>query len=136
MKQKIEDEKNLDLSGLSNNEKYEVKESLKRICFNGIEELSVGDIIYECFKRRSVKIRIISDLQKAEVELDEMKYEAWDWKAEILEVYDYKWDNGAYRKIQVDYHKKEQKYRVSNVPCQGQPKLYSEDVYQYLIGKE
>ena len=62
--------------------------------------------------------------------------EAWDWKAEIIEVYDYKWDNGTYCKIRVDYPKKEQKYRVSNVPCQGQPNLYFEDIYRYLIGEK
>lgn len=131
-----EDEKNLDLTGLSNYEIYEVKEALSTISFYEIEALSKGDIIYECFKRRSIKTRIISDLQKGEVEDSGKNYEAWDWKAEILEVYDYKWDNGTYCKIRVDYPKKEQKYRVSNVPCQGQPNLYYEDVYKYLIGKE
>ena len=132
----IDDENALDLSGLTNSEIYEIKEAVSTINFNEVAALSKGDIIYECFKRRSVKTRIISDLLKGEVEFDGKKYDAWDWKAEILEVYDYKWDNGTYYKIWVDPHKKEQTYRVSNVLCQGQPKLYSEDVYKYLIGKE
>ena len=131
-----EDEKNLDLNGLTNYEAYEIKEAVSTINFYDVAALSKGDIIYECFKRRSVKTRIISDLLKGEVEFDGKKYGAWDWKAEILEIYDYKWNNGTYHKIRVDPHKKEQTYRVSNVPCQGQPKLYSEDVYKYLIGKE
>lgn len=131
-----EDEKNLDLNGLTNYEAYEIKEAVSTINFYDVAALSKGDIIYECFKRRSVKTRIISDFLKGEVDFDGKKYGAWDWKAEILEIYDYKWNNGTYHKIRVDPHKKEQTYRVSNVPCQGQPKLYSEDVYKYLIGKE
>ena len=132
----IDDENTLDLNGLTNYEAYEIKEAVSTINFSDVAALSKGEIIYECFKRRSVKTRIISDLLKGEVEFDGKKYDAWDWKADILEVYDYKWDNGTYYKIRVDPHKKEQAYRVSNVPCQGQPKLYSEDVYKYLIGKE
>ena len=132
----IDDENTLVLNGLTNYETYEIKEAVSTINYYEVAALSKGDIIYECFKRRSVKTRIISDLLKGEVEFDGKKYDAWDWKAEILEVYDYKWDNGTYHKIRVDSHKKEQTYRVSNVPCQGQPKLYSEDIYKYLIGKE
>ena len=97
----IDDENALDLSGLTNSEIYEIKEAVSTINFNEVAALSKGDIIYECFKRRSVKTRIISDLLKGEVEFDGKKT-----------------------------------YRVSNVLCQGQPKLYSEDVYKYLIGKE
>ena len=132
----FDDENTLDLNSLTNYETYEIKEAVSTINFCDVAALSKGDIIYECFKRRSVKTRIISDLQKGEVEYDGKKYDAWEWKAEILEVNDYKWDNGTYHKIRVDPHKKEQAYRVSNVPCQGQPKLYSEDIYKYLIGKE
>lgn len=130
------DEKDLDLSGLSNYEIYEIKETLSTIYFYEIGVLSKGNIIYECFKRRSVKTRIISNPQKVEIEIGGEKYEAWDWKAEILEVYDYKWDRDKYKKVRVDSVKKEQEYRFSNVPCQGQPNLYSEDVYQYLIGEK
>ena len=87
----FDDENTLDLNGLTNYETYEIKEAVSTINFCDVAALSKGDITYECFKRRSVKTRIISDLLKGEVEFDGKKYDAWDWKAEILEVYDYKW---------------------------------------------
>ena len=47
----------------------EIKEAVSTINYYEVAALSKGDIIYECFKRRSVKTRIISDLLKGEVEL-------------------------------------------------------------------
>lgn len=69
-----EDEKNLDLNGLTNYEAYEIKEAVSTINFYDVAALSKGDIIYECFKRRSVKTRIISDLLKGEVKFDGKNY--------------------------------------------------------------
>jgi len=126
----------LDMSDLSNYEIYKIKVAISAIDFHEIEALSEGDIIYECFKRTSVKTRIISKLRKGEVECDGKKYGAWDWKAEVLEVYNYKWNNGTYYKIRVDCYKEEIDYRISDVPWQGKPKLYHEDIYKYLIEKE
>ena len=76
----FDDENTLDFNGLTNYETYEIKEAVSTINFCDVAALSKGDITYECFKRRSVKTRIISDLQKGEVEYDGKKYDAWDWK--------------------------------------------------------
>ena len=72
----IDDENTLVLNGLTNYETYEIKEAVSTINYYEVAALSKGDIIYECFKRRSVKTRIISDFLKGEVEFDGKKYDA------------------------------------------------------------
>ena len=81
---------------------------------------------------RSVKAKVISKPQKSTIEYKHGVYETWIWNAEIVGVLKYKHDNGKYYKIRVDYDTKIQEYLVSNSLSQGQPSLYTEDIYQYL----
>ena len=91
---------------------FGIIEACFSIEFHELDNLSEGDIIFECFKMRSVKAKVISKPQKSTIE--------------------YKHDNGKYYKIRVDYDTKIQEYLVSNSLSQGQPSLYTEDIYQYL----
>ena len=111
---------------------FGIIEACFSIEFHELDNLSEGDIIFECFKMRSVKAKVISKPQKSTIEYKHGVYETWIWNAEIVEVLKYKHDNGKYYKIRVDYDTKIQEYLVSNSLSQGQPSLYTKDIYQYL----
>ena len=111
---------------------FDFREALSTLEFEDLGELSKGDIVYECFKRRTVKTRVLSEPIKRTKEYSHRTYSSWEWCAEILEVNDYKLMNGKLNKIRVECSKKTQEYLVSNMPCQGIPSLYSEDIYVYL----
>ena len=120
----------LDLGDLTT---FEIREACSTIEFYELENVHKGDIIFECYKYRSIRTKVISEPQKKVVESNSSILTAWEWDAEIIEVYDYKWIDGKYQITRVDHHKKYQHYYVSDITCQGSPNLYTEDIYQYMI---
>jgi len=120
----------MDYGGLTT---YEIREACSTIEFYELENVHKGDIIFECYKFRSFKTKVISEPQKKVVESGSRILTAWEWDAEIIDVYDYKWIDGKYQITRVDHHKKNEHYYVSDITCQGSPNLYTEDIYQYMI---
>ena len=122
-------ERPLDYSGLTT---FEIREIVSTIDFHELEKVHKGDTLFECFKYRSVKTIVISDPQKIIVKFKDGIWTAWEWDAKVIEVYDYKWIDGKRQKTKVNYQKDFQHYYVSDISCQGAPKLYTEDIYLHL----
>ena len=98
-------------------------------------KLRKGDVIYECFRDHTLKVRILSDPIRTKVQLEDGEYDAWDWDAELLEIHDYLWDGEEWCRKRVHRHVTNIHYRISDVPFQGAPHLFLEDIYQYRIGE-
>ena len=97
-------------------------------------KLKKGDVIYECHHNHVWRVRILTVPVTSIVHDGGRDYTAWDWDAEVLDVHDYSWDGFEWNKKKILNHRNHIHYRVSEVPCQGGPNLYLEDIYQYKIG--
>ena len=113
-----------------------ITEDNSTIYFSDLEKVHKGDVMFECFKQRSIKTMVIEDPQQKELLLDGRLYPKWEWDAEVLEVYDYELIDGEWCRAKFDYWKPHLHYVFTKVPFQGAPKLYSEDIYQHLIEKK
>ena len=113
-----------------------ILEANSSIYFSDLEKVHKGVVMFECFKQRTIKTIVIEDPQRKELLLDGRLCPQWEWDAEVLEVYDYKQIEGEWCKVKYDYYKPHLHYKFTDVPFQGAPKLYSEDIYQHLIEKK
>ena len=106
-----------------------------KILFTHNYHLRKGDILYECFKDITIKTQLISDPVESKINYQEGEWKAWDWDAKILYALRYKSDGFEWTTEAISSYPLRQHYRISDYPCQGGPKLFLEDIYQYKVGK-